>query len=206
MVRIWGRANSINVQKVLWACEEVGVRFDRIDAGMQFGVTTTPEFRVMNPNGLVPVLDDGGFTLWESHAILRYLARRYGTGGLWPADEQIAARTDQWMDWCAGTVWPDMKVVFLNLVRRQPPERDMQAVEQSIRNLGVTLGILDAHLAVQPYVAGTHLSVGDIPIAVNAYRWFELDIERPALPHLQAWYGRVSSQPGFVKHCAVPLT
>lgn len=206
MIKIWGRANSINVQKVLWTCDELELSFERMDAGMQFGVTGTPEFRAMNPNGLVPVLDDDGFTLWESHAIVRYLARRYGAGRLWPEDGQVASRADQWMDWCATTVWPDMRVVFLNLVRKQPPERDMVAVEVAVRNLGVTLAILDAHLGQHAYVAGNQFTPGDIPLAVNAYRWFELDINRVALPNLENWYRRVASRPGFRKHCAVALT
>lgn len=206
MIKIWGRANSINVQKVLWTCEALGLPFERIDAGMQFGVNDTPQFLAMNPNGLVPVLQDGALTLWESHAIVRHLARKYGQGRLWPADEVAAAHADQWMDWCASTVWPDMKVVFMNLVRFAPEQRNMAAVAQSTQMLGKSLAILDRHLENRRYVAADHLTMGDIPLAVIAYRWFSLDIARVNLPHLKAWYERVASEPAFQKHCALPLT
>jgi len=206
MIKIWGRANSINVQKVLWSCDELGMTFERIDAGMQFGVTSTPAFLAINPNGLVPVLEHDGFTLWESHAIVRYLARGNGLGGLCPADPKQAARADQWMDWASTTLWPPMKPVFMNLVRVAPPERDHAAIAQGLLGLTAAFRILDAHLAHHNYVAGDDFTMGDIPLAVIAYRWFELEIERTDFSHLKRWYEQVTSRPGFKRHCAVKLT
>ena len=206
MMKIWGRANSINVQKVLWACDELGVAFERIDAGMQFGVTNTPAFLAINPNGLVPVLEHDGFTLWESHAIVRYLARMQGLGSLCPADPRLAAVADQWMDWAATTLWPPMKPVFINLVRVPPADRDHSAVAQGVQALTSAFTILDAHLASHPYVAGDDFTMGDMALAVIAYRWFELEIERKDFHHLKRWYDQVTSRPGFQRHCAVKLT
>ena len=206
MIKIWGRANSINVQKVLWSCDELGMAFERIDAGMQFGVTSTPAFLAINPNGLVPVLEHDGFTLWESHAIVRYLARSNGLGSLCPADPMQAARADQWMDWACATLWPPMKPVFTNLVRVAPPERDLAAVAQGVAGLTAAFRILDSHLAHHNYVAGDAFTMGDIPLAVIAYRWFELDIERTDFSHLKRWYEQITSRPSFKRHCAVKLT
>ena len=206
MLKIWGRANSINVQKVLWSCAEMDVKFDRVDAGMQFGVNNTPEFKAMNPNGLVPMIDDGGFVLWESHAIVRYLARKHGLGTLCPSDPKAAADADRWMEWYSTTLWNHMKPIFWNLIRTAPEKRNMADVEDNRRKLGAYLAMADAHLAKNPYLAGKEFTMGDIPLAVLCHRWFSLPIERPAMPNLERWFKTVGERPGFKQHCAAALT
>ena len=123
MLKIWGRNNSVNVQKVLWCCEELAVEYERIDAGGAFGIVNTPEYRRLNPNGLVPTIDDDGFVLWESHAIVRYLAAKHGAG-FWPEDRRMRAEADQWMDWSQTTFWPAIRPLFMGLIRTAPEQRD----------------------------------------------------------------------------------
>jgi glutathione S-transferase len=206
MLRIWGRTNSINVQKVLWCCGELDLPYERIDAGMRFGVNDTPEYRAMNPNGLVPTIDDDGFILWESHAIVRYLARRHGRGTLWPDNERAAADADRWMEWYSTSVWQHVRPIFWNLVRIAPEKRNMKEVEDNRQKLATLLAIADAWLAERDYVAGSSFTMGDIPLGVACFRWFHLPIERPALSNLAHWFARISHRPAFQKHCAMPLT
>ena len=206
MLKIWGRKNSINVQKVLWCCAELGLPFERIDAGLQFGVNNTPEYRAKNPNGLVPTIEDDGFVLWESHAIVRYLARQHGMGKLWPADAKVAADADRWMEWYSTTLWNSMRPVFWNLVRVAPEKRNMAEVAEHHGKLKDYFGIVDAALAGKAYIAGPAFSMGDIPLGVAAFRWYNLPLERPSHAHLEAWYRRICERPAFREHCAAPLT
>jgi len=206
MITIWGRANSINVQKVLWALAEIDEPYERIDAGMQFGVNNTPEFLLMNPNGLVPVLKEGDFVLWESHAILRYLARRDKTRCLLPASDQQIAHADQWLEWYSSTLWESMKPVFRGLVRTPPEQRNMAAINEGIAALAKNMTMLNKHLSKNAFVAGDSFSIGDIPLALVAHRWYLLDIERPTVPALDQWFKRVSARPAFQKDCAGPLS
>ena len=206
MLKIWGRTNSINVQKVLWCCAELGLRHDRIDAGMQFGVNNTAEYKAMNPNGLVPTIDEDGFVLWESHAIVRYLSRKHGTGKLWPEDARTAADADRWMEWYSTTMWLNLRPIFWNLVRTAPEKRNLAEVEEGRTKLAANLAIVDANLAKRDYMAGASFTMGDIPIGVGAYRWFNLPIERPNLPHFERWYQRICARPAFKQHCMLPLT
>ncbi|MBI3069541.1 MAG: glutathione S-transferase family protein [Betaproteobacteria bacterium] len=206
MLKIWGRKNSINVQKVLWCCGEIGLKYERVDAGMQFGVVNTPEYRKLNPNGLVPTIEDDGFVLWESHAIVRYLARRHGRGKLWPENDKACADADRWMDWYNTTVWPNMRTVFWNLVRVPPEKRDVAAVEEARKKLAESFAIADARLAGNDYLAGKEFTMGDIPMGVAAYRWFNLPIERPAHRNVERWYQRICERPAYKEHCMLPLT
>jgi glutathione S-transferase len=206
MLKIWGRKNSINVQKVLWACGELALPVERIDAGMAFGVNTTLEYKAMNPNGLVPLMSDDGFLLWESHAIVRYLARRYGLGSLCPADAQTAADADRWMEWFSTTLWLNLKPVFWNLVRVPPEKRDMPLVASSLQLLTANFQLVDTWLAQRDYVAGAAFSMGDIPMGVSAFRWYNMPIERPALKNLDAWYARLCERPAFQQHAMLTLT
>jgi glutathione S-transferase len=206
MLKIWGRRNSINVQKVLWCCGELGLPYERVDAGMQFGVNDTPEYRAMNPNGLIPTIEDEGLVLWESHAIVRYLARRHGMGSLFPADEKVAADADRWMEWYSTTLWPAMRPVFWNLVRIPPEKRNLAEVSDNRAKLLDYFGIVDRELARKAYMAGTSFSMGDIPLGVTAFRWFNLPLERPAMANLERWYGRLCERPAFREHCMAPLT
>ncbi len=206
MLKIWGRTNSINVQKVLWCCAELGLEYERTDAGMQFGVNNTPEYKAMNPNGLVPTIDDDGFVLWESHAIVRYLARKHPTARLCPEEPRMAADADRWMEWYSTTMWQNVRPVFWNLVRTPPEQRNMAEVEDHRKKWAANLAIVNAHLATRDYVAGKSFTMGDIPIGVAAFRWFNMPLERPALPHLEGWYQRICERPAFKQHCRLPLT
>jgi glutathione S-transferase len=206
MLKIWGRTNSVNVQKVLWCCGELGLEYERIDAGMQFGVNNTPEYRRLNPNGLVPTIEDDGFVLWESHAIVRYLARKHASARLWPEALQASADADRWMEWYSTTVSLNVRPVFWNLVRIAPDKRNMAEVEEHRKKLAANFGIVNALLAGRDYMAGERFTVADIPYGVAAFRWFNLPIERPALPHLDRWYARMRERPAFREHCMMPLT
>ena len=205
MLKIWGRTNSINVQKVLWCCGELNLQFERIDAGLQFGVNNTPEYKAKNPNALVPLIDDAGFVLWESQAIVRYLARKHGAGSLCPADAQACADADRWMDWNATTVWPNLRPVFWNLVRTEPAKRDMPLVKTSRNGLAASMTILDAQLVNRQYVTGNNFTMGDIPLGVSIHRWFNMEIERESLPNLAAYYKRLQARPAFAQHAGLPL-
>ena len=207
MLKIWGRVNSINVQKVLWCCGELNIRYERIDAGMQFGVNHTPEYKAMNPNELVPTIDDEGFILWESHAIVRYFARKHGLGTLCPSDPRACADADRWMDWHATTVWPNLRPVFWNLVRVAPEKRDMALVNDSRNKLAGSMAILDAHLTNRDYVTGSALTMGDIPLGAAVQRWFNLPIERGNLRNLEAYYRRLQGRAAFKQHVdLIPLS
>jgi glutathione S-transferase len=206
MLKIWGRTNSSNVQKVLWCCAEVGLQYERVDAGMQFGVNDTAEYRAMNPNGLVPTIDDEGLILWESHAIVRYLGRKHGAGKVWPEDPKTNADADRWMDWYHTTLWPNMGPVFWNLVRTPAEKRNTQLVEENTKKLAANFAIVDAALKGRDYLAGSAFSMGDIPMGIAAYRWFELPLERPSLPNFERWYRRICDRPGYRQHCMLELT
>ena len=206
MLKIWGRTNSVNVKKALWALEELKLRYERVDAGLQYGVVNTPEYRAMNPNGLVPTIDDDGFILWESHAIVRYLARKHGSGGLCPADPRACADADRWMEWYSTTLWPNLRPVFWNLIRTAPDKRDHRLVEDGVRKAGELAATVDAVLADRPYVAGDSLTMGDIPLGCHLQLWFRLDIARPAVPGLQAWFERLCARPAYAKIVDIALS
>jgi glutathione S-transferase len=204
MLRIWGRTNSVNVKKALWCLEELALPYERIDAGLQHGVVNTPEYRRMNPNGLVPTLEDDGFVLWESHTIVRYLADKYGKGVLRPMDLEPRAIANQWMDW-AFTFQASVRDAFWNLIRTPPEKRDAGAVEASRLKSGELAKILDAALASRMYVAGP-FSMGDIPIGCEVQRWIRLPMEKPRLENLEAWFDRLCARPAFKKAVDIPLS
>ncbi|HYH41045.1 MAG TPA: glutathione S-transferase family protein [Burkholderiales bacterium] len=206
MLKIWGRRNSINVQKVLWCCGELGLEYERVDAGLAFGVNDTPEYRAMNPNGLVPTIDEDGFILWESHAIVRYLARKHGVGKLWPGDARAAADADRWMEWYDTTLWPNVRPIFHTLVRTAPEKRNMALVEDHRKLLTANWKIVDAELARHEYLSGDAFSMADIPMGVAAYRWFNLPLERPPAPNVERWYQRLTERAVFKERCMLPLT
>jgi glutathione S-transferase len=207
MLKIWGRKNSINVQKVMWAVGEIGLKHERIDAGMAFGRNKEPAYLKMNPNGLVPTIEDGDLVLWESGAIIRYLAARYGDDSLWPEDPAHRAHADQWMDWAVTVLNPAIFAAFWGLVRTPPEQRDKAAIEASRDKTAEALKIIDNHLAHRLFVAGPTLSMGDIPLGCFVNRWFVLPIDRPALPNVTAYYERLKQRPAFVTHVAgIPLT
>jgi glutathione S-transferase len=204
MLTIWGRPNSINVQKVLWCCGELGLAFRRLDAGREFGVNDTPEYRRMNPNGLVPTIEDDGFVLWESNVIVRYLATKHQAQALYPTDLRSRFDVERWMDWQATTLWPALRPLFFGLIRTPVGERDVPAMERARSDSEVAFRLLDAHLAGRRFVAGEAFTVGDIPIGIAAHRWFALAVARPPLPRLERWYRTVAARPAFQEHVARP--
>jgi glutathione S-transferase len=203
---IWGRNNSVNVQKVLWCCEEMALGYERIDAGGSFGVVKTPQYLSLNPNGLVPTIEDDGLVLWESNAIVRYLTAKHAPGTLWPEDLKVRAEADRWMDWTATTVWPALRVLFLGLVRTAPDKRDAQAIEDSRLKTAEVLHILDAHLMTHEYVAGNAFTMGDIPLGCAIWRWIALPIERPELSNVQRWFDSLARRPAYKKIVMLPLS
>ena len=206
MLRIWGRSNSINVQKVLWCCEELDIRYQRVNVGGPFGGNKEPEYLRLNPNGLVPTISDGGFVLWESNVIVRYLAAKHGMGTLCPEDLAERADADRWMDWQMGTLWASFRPVFIGLVRTPPEERDQANIAAAIEKTAESWAILDAHLTDRDYVTGLSLTMADIPLGVTAYRWFTLDIERPPMPNLKAWYERLCARAPYRANVMLPLS
>ncbi len=206
MLKLWGRTNSLNVQKVLWLCEELNIPYERIDAGMQFGVVNEPAYRSMNPNGRVPTIDDEGFILWESNAIVRYLAAKHAPNALYPADLKVRADADRWMDWATSTLSGVLVPVFLGMVRTPPEKRDMAAIANGAVKLGETFAVVEQCLEGKTYLAGDAFSIGDIPVGVSAYRWFAMDIRRPKQPGLEAWYARLLERPAFRKRIVQPLS
>ena len=205
MLRIWGRTNSVNVKKALWCAEELGLEYVRIDAGMQFGVVDTPEYRSMNPMGRVPTIDDDGFVLWESHSIVRYLCAKHSAGNLWPTDLRLRAGAERWMDW-AFSFQAAMRDVFWGLIRTPPEKRDAKAIEAGCKQSAELAAMLDAHLAARPYVAGASFTMGDIPIGCEVQRWLRVPIERASQPHLEAWFERLRERLPFRKIVDQPLT
>jgi glutathione S-transferase len=206
MLVIWGRNNSVNVQKALWCCEELGLAYKRVDAGGTFGVVNTPEYRRLNPNGLVPTIDDDGFVLWESNAIVRYLAGKHGQGGVFPAEPRTRALADQWMDWQVSLFWPTIRPLFMGLVRTPEPQRDMQAIESARAKTAETLGILDAHLASRRFLAGDAFTIADIPMGCSIWRWMMLPIQRPRQPNVERWFDALKQRPTYEKIVMLPLS
>lgn len=205
MLTIWGRRNSANLQKAMWAVGELGLAHERIDAGGSFGGLDTPEYLAMNPNGLVPVIDDDGTIVWESHAVVRYLAAKYGSGSLWAEDPGERALSDRWMEWTATMLQPAfLGGVFWGGYRTPPEKQKPASVARSLARTNTLLGILDRHLADTAFVAGDRLTMGDIPVGAQLYRYFTLDIERPRLPQVEAYYARLQERPAYRDHVMVP--
>lgn len=205
-MKIWGRLDSTNVKKVLWCAEELGLDYEREDRGGKFGGLDDPRYRAMNPNGLIPCLQDGELVLWESNAIVRYLGARYGEGRIYDPDPVARAGADKWMDWVSTTLVEPYRHWFMNLVRRTPEERDEAAMEGGRQALAKGLAVADRALAGQPYLSGDRFAMGDIPLGALVYTWFELPIERPDLPHLQAWYERLKKRAPYRERVMIPIT
>ena len=205
MLKIWGRTNSVNVKKVLWVADELGVKYQRIDAGMEHGVTKTPEYMRMNPNSLVPTIEDDGFVLWESHSIVRYLCARHGAGTLWPTDAKARADGERWMDW-AFTLQGAMRNVFWGLIRTPPEKRDAKAIEEGRQKSAALLAVPERTLAGRPYLGGESFTMADIPLGCEVQRWMRVPIERPRFPAVEAWFERLRARPAFRQHVDLPLT
>lgn len=206
MIKVLGRANSVNVQKVMWCAAELDIDVARIDVGGAFGGNETDAFRAMNPNGRVPVLVDGDFVLWESNAIVRYLYDQYGTDAWKLQSPSQVALAGQWMDWYLTALHPPMTVLFWQLVRTDPAKRDGVKIETALANITRHWVMLDQHLATRDFVLGDRLSMADIPLGSSAYRWHSLDIARPDLPNLRAWWDRLVVRTAYRENVMLPLT
>ncbi len=206
MLKIWGRTNSINVQKVMWTVAELGLPHERKDAGGAFGGLEAADFQAMNPNSRIPVIDDDGHIVWESNAVVRYLAARYGGGTLWQDDPARRADADRWMDWQQTTIGPDMFPVFWGLIRTAPERRDMAAIAAAAERMGRSWTLLDRHLAHADFVAGASLTMGDIPLGCHYWRYSQLGVEKPRLAHCDAWHRRLQDRAGFRQHVMLPLS
>ena len=200
MLKLWGRTSSINVQKVLWTLTEIGLPFERVDAGLSFGGVNDPWYRAMNPNGRVPTIDDDGFVLWESNSIVRYLASKHGAGTLLPDNLQTRADADRWMDWATSTINPLMSPLFWGLIRTAPEKRNADELETLRVKMEDLMGILDAQLATRTFVAGDAFTMGDIPVGCFAQRWLALPIQHAEHPNLLRWLERMADRPGFLVH------
>ncbi|SDS55959.1 glutathione S-transferase [Pseudomonas sp. Z003-0.4C(8344-21)] len=207
MLKIWGRKNSSNVRKALWAAEELGLAYEAIDAGGAFGVVDTPEYRAMNPNGRVPVIEDEGLVLWESNAIVRYLLARHAPDSAWyPADPRTRATADKWMDWTSSSFAGPFRTVFWGVLRTPAEKQDWAAINAAIKECDELLNMVDHALISQPYLSGNEIGMGDIPLGSFIYAWFEMPIERAPQPHLQAWYERLKQRPAYQKAVMTALT
>lgn len=206
MLKVWGRNNSTNVKKVLWCLEELGLSYERTDAGGQYSDLSSPEYRALNPNGLIPCLQDDNFILWESNTIVRYLAAQYGENALYLADAQVRASAEKWMDWASTSVVEPFKAVFIGLVRTAPERQDKAKIAQGIKQLNTLMAIADAALSQQNFLSGDKFGIGDIPLGCLTYAWFNLAIERPELPHLQRWYYDLTQRAAFKKVIDIGLS
>jgi glutathione S-transferase len=206
MLKIWGRLSSVNVQKVVWCADEIGLAYERVEAGGAYGLTKTPEYLAMNPNSLVPVIEEDGFVLYESNAIVRYLAARDSPDGLWPNDLRKRADADRWMEWQSTTYTPAMRDAFWQLIRTPAEKRDATALGNSRKECERLSAILDAHLAKTRFLTDHGFTAADIVVGCAAHRWLHLPITREPRPHLERWYNEIKSRPGARQVTSQPLT
>ena len=213
MISVWGRRSAFNVQKVLWTLGELGLPCEHSEVGGAAGGLDTPGFLALNPNGVIPVLDDSGLVLWESQAIVRYLAAKYGAEGeaaggkesLWPKDPGTRALADRWMDWSQSGLQPAFMDLFWGYYRTPPQDRDAAFVERAAAACAHYYQILDAHLARHDFVGGDHFTMGDIPVGTSLYRYFEMGSETPDVPAVRVWYGRLKGRSAFKAHIMQPF-
>ncbi|AMP12386.1 glutathione S-transferase family protein [Collimonas pratensis] len=201
MLKILGKASSINVRKVLWTCDELGLPFEREDWGSGFRATDSPDYLALNPNAMVPVIRDGDFVLWESNAIIRYLATAYGDGRLLPAAPRERARVEQWMDWQATELNNSWRYAFVALVRKNPDYNDAAALAASLASWSRHIGILEQQLAAtSAYVLGDRFTLADVPLGLSVNRWLMTPMQHADYPAVSAYFERLSLRPGFLRH------
>ncbi|HVO90799.1 MAG TPA: glutathione S-transferase family protein [Casimicrobiaceae bacterium] len=201
MLKIYGTTASSNVQKVLWCCGELALAYQRLDIGETFGGLKSPGYLALNPNGLMPTIDDDGFVLWESNVIVRYLASRHGSGTLYPSDLRARGDADRWMDWQQTTLNQPMGVLFRMLLRKSEPA-EPTALGAARAKASASWEILDRALADRAYVGGNQLTIGDVALGNAIHRWYKLPIDHPRLDRLQAWYQRLNERPAYRQHIA----
>lgn len=196
-ITLWGRETSSNVQKVRWALGELGLAYEHVPLAGRYGGNTAPEYLAMNPNGLVPTIRDGELILWESHAILRYLAASYGEGSMWPAMPRDRALVDQWTDWVATTYQRGWIDTFWGVVRTPEAQHNHEKIARDIAHAERCFSIIDGQLAKTPFLAGETLTYADIAAGVGMYRWTTMDIERQVHPNVARWHQRLRERQAF---------
>lgn len=206
MIKIWGRTDSSNVQKVLWCLGELGLECERLDWGGKFGGNNDESYRAMNPNGLVPTIKDGDFILWESNSIMRYLNAKYGQGRLLPSTPEGMANANRWMDWQLSTFNGAIVPLFSTLIRTPAEKRDPKIVQNALEKTTRAWQTVEAQLAKTVYLGGEEFTLGDIPLGVWAYRWFNLPIDRPDFPKIAKWYERLQQRNPYQAHIMIPLS
>ncbi len=192
--------------KALWCAREVGADYERLDYGGAFGKVDEADYLAKNPNGRIPTMEDGDITLWESNVIVRYMAEKYGSNGMFPGSAKVRWNAEKWMDWQQTTLNVAMSPAFWGLVRTPPEKRDRQSIQNSVDASNRCWLLLDRHLAKTPYIVGDQLTMADIPVGCGVYRWFAMEVERPKMPHVNAWYQRLQQRPAFCEHVMQPLT
>lgn len=198
VLRVLGRQSSINVRKVLWTCEEIGIDYTQEDWGVGFASTRTPEFLAINPNGLVPVIECDDGILWESNTICRYLASRHDRADLLPADPWPQALVERWMDWQATELNGAWRGAFQGLVRKDPAYADTAAIDASVRDWSAKMEILEKTLSMSgPFLTGNDFTLADVVIGLSVNRWLHTPIERPVLPAVAAYFERLRDRPAF---------
>lgn len=206
MLKVWGRRNAFNVQKVMWLIGELGLEHEHIPVGGAFHGLDAPQFLAMNPHGRIPVIDDDGVVVWESHAILRYLAARYGGSRIWFDDAAARSYPDRWMDWSQTTLQPAfLDGVFLAYYRTPEAQRNWPAIHAGVARCAQLYELLDRWLEGRQFLLGDEFSLADIPAGTTLYRYFELDTERPAIPNVGAWYARLRERPAYREHVMIPF-
>ena len=195
MLKIWGRLSSINVRKVVLVAQELGLPFERVDAGGSFGIVQTPEYLAKNPNALVPVVEDDQVQLWESNVIVRYLCARHAPDTLYPLALPARFDAERWMDWQQTTLNPAGRPAFMQWIRTPADRRDPQVIAQSIAATEPLLALLDQHLSRQPFMTGDRLTMADLPLACEVHRWLNLPQPRTERPHLDRWYAAMLARP-----------
>ncbi|MCX8520868.1 MAG: glutathione S-transferase [Rhodoferax sp.] len=206
MLHIWGRLSSLNVRKVVWTAQELGLDFQRTDAGMAFGIVQTPHYLAMNPNAKVPLLQDGELVLWESNVMVRYLCAKHASGSLYPTDLAQRFNAERWMDWQQTSFNPAGSPGFKQWIRTAPAERNSAVIAQSQAATEPLLALLDAHLSQQPYMAGATFTMADIPLATDVQRWLALPQQRPTYPHVERWLAQITQRPASKGVLDLPLS
>lgn len=206
MLKIWGRQNSSNVKKALWTAQELNLDYERFDLGGQFGGLNDPAYLARNPNGLVPLLEDGATVLWESNVIVRYLAAVYGKGNLWIEDPAQRAQAEKWMDWASTTLGSHFTSMMMHRLRLPPEKRDPAIAERAAEQVDHALHIANRALAETPWLSGNTFGIGDIPLGTLVYAWFSLSVARSDLPHLENWYHRLQTRPAYRSTVMIPFT
>ncbi|UXM94050.1 glutathione binding-like protein [Bartonella sp. HY329] len=206
MLKIWGRNNSINVKKVLWIAEELGLNYENIEVGGKFGGLDTPKFLTLNPNAMIPVIDDDGFILWESNTIVRYIAAQYGRDSFWIDDPKQQCAAEKWMDWASEELFPLFKVILFNSVRLAPEKRDAHILADAIDDFENKLSIIENELSLNLWLSGKNFGVADIIVGTFIYYYYEINIKRyKDFPKISNWYQRLKKRPSYVKIIMVPI-